>query len=180
MRHGSADPDRQPFHAAGSGDTAAQFRGLRPEPAPDPAVPQVTGSGIELQYPSRLAWPSPWIGHIPFAMWLVEALRPSVFVELGVHSGNSYCAFLQAMQFLALPAQCYGIDHWRGDEHSDSYPEEVYGELRGYHDAAYGTFSTLLRSTFKDALAYFSDETIDLLHIDGFHSFDAVSGDVAD
>jgi Methyltransferase domain len=137
-------------------------------------------SGVELQYPARLVWPSPWIGHIPFAFWLVDALRPRVVVELGVHSGNSYCAFLQAVQSLALPAQCYGIDHWRGDGHSDYYGDEVYGELRSYHDPLYGTFSTLIRSTFDEALSYFSDSSIDLLHIDGFHSYEAVAKDFSD
>jgi hypothetical protein len=137
-------------------------------------------SGVELQYPARLVWPSPWIGHIPFAFWLVDALRPRVVVELGVHSGNSYCAFLQAVQSLALAAQCYGIDHWRGDEHSDYYGDEVYGELRSYHDPLYGTFSTLIRATFDEALPYFSNNSIDLLHIDGFHSYEAVAKDFSD
>jgi hypothetical protein len=186
MRHASADPDRQPLHAAASSDrmqadTAAPFRHVRHEAgAAEHALPWPSESGIELHYPARLVWPSPWVGHIPFAMWLVDALRPRMFVELGVHSGNSYCAFLQAIQFLSVPAQCYGVDHWRGDEHSDSYPEDVYTELRGYHHGAYGTFSTLLRSTFHDALAYFSDEAVDLLHLDGFHAFEAVSSDLSD
>jgi chromosome segregation ATPase len=137
-------------------------------------------SGIELHYPARLVWPSPWVGHIPFAFWLIDAIRPRVVVELGVHSGNSYCAFLQAVQSLALTTQCYGIDHWRGDEHADRYGEEVYAELFAYHAPRYGTFSTLMRATFEDALPYFSDRTVDLLHIDGFHSYDAVSKDFAD
>lgn len=139
-----------------------------------------SASGVELQYPARLVWPSPWIGHIPFAFWLVDALRPRVVVELGVHSGNSYCAFLQAVQSLALAAQCYGIDHWRGDEHSDYYGDEVYGELCAYHDPLYGSFSTLIRATFDQALPYFSNNSVDLLHIDGFHSYDAVARDFSD
>jgi hypothetical protein len=110
----------------------------------------------------------------------VEALQPRVVVELGVHSGNSYCAFLQAVQFLALPAQCYGIDHWRGDEHSAHYGDEVYAELCAHHDPLYGTFSTLIRSTFEAALPYFSDRSIDLLHIDGFHTYDAAAKDLSD
>ena len=125
-------------------------------------------------------FPPPWVGHIPFAFWLVEALTPRVVVELGVHSGNSYCAFLQAIQSLALPAQCYGIDHWRGDAHSDYYGDEVYAELCAYHDPLYGPFSTLIRTTFEDALRYFSDRSVDLLHIDGFHTYDAVAKDFSD
>jgi hypothetical protein len=137
-------------------------------------------NGIELQYPARLAWPPPWVGHIPFAFWLVDALRPSVVVELGVHSGNSYCAFLQAIQSLALVAKCHGIDHWRGDEHSEHYDDDVYTELCSYHDSLYGTFSTLIRATFEEAVPYFSDQSIDLLHIDGFHTYEAVAKDFSD
>src|SRR4051794_21305918 len=53
-------------------------------------------SGLELEYPARLVEPSAWLGHVPFALWLVAAIRPRIIVELGVHTGNSYCAFLQA------------------------------------------------------------------------------------
>jgi hypothetical protein len=135
------------------------------------------GCGLELEYPARLVEPSAWLAHIPFAMWLVGALKPRMIVELGVHTGNSYCAFLQAAQTLGLDTRCFGIDHWYGDEHAGHYGDEIYQEFRAYHDPRYGTFSTLLRSSFEEALPYFSDGSVDLLHIDGFHTVEAVSAD---
>ena len=133
--------------------------------------------GLELEYPIRLVTPPAWLGHTPFAFWLVGALRPRVLVELGVHTGNSYCAFAQAVKARALDTRCFGIDHWRGDEHSGLYSDDVYEELRAHHDPLYGAFSTLLRCTFDEALTYFSDGSVDVLHIDGFHSYEAVAHD---
>jgi hypothetical protein len=135
------------------------------------------GCGLELEYPARLVEPSAWLAHVPFAMWLVGALKPRMIVELGVHTGNSYCAFLQAAQTLGLDTRCFGIDHWYGDEHAGHYGDEIYQEFRAYHDPRYETFSTLLRSSFEEALPYFSDGSVDLLHIDGFHTVEAVSAD---
>src|SRR5262245_56230090 len=86
-------------------------------------APEHIWGGLELTSPDRLVGPPAWIGHIPFAFWIVAALRPSIIVELGVHSGNSYCAFLQAVASLQLRAQCFGIDHWRGDDQSGAYGE---------------------------------------------------------
>jgi hypothetical protein len=51
---------------------------------------------ICLAYPQWIA-PSAWIEHVPFAMYVVDLLRPRVFVELGSHYGVSYCAFCQAI-----------------------------------------------------------------------------------
>ena len=39
--------------------------------------------------PIRLVDPTSWVPHIPFAFWLVDALRPRTVVELGTHTGNS-------------------------------------------------------------------------------------------
>ena len=135
------------------------------------------GDGLELEYPTRLVAPPNWLGHTPFAFWLVGALRPRRLVELGVHTGNSYCAFLQGVQARKLETRCVGVDHWRGDAHAGFYGDEVYEELRAHHDPRYGSFSTLLRRSFDDALAEFPDGSIDLLHIDGFHTYEAVAND---
>jgi hypothetical protein len=139
------------------------------------APPLGYSDGLELEYPDRLVTPPSRLGHAPFALWLVGALRPRILAELGVHRGNSYCAFLQGVEARKLDTRCFGIDHWRGDEHSGFHGDEIYEELRAHHDPLYGTFSTLLRSSFDDALPYFSDGSIDLLHIDGFHTYEAVA-----
>jgi glycosyltransferase involved in cell wall biosynthesis len=127
--------------------------------------------------PLRLTDVTSWHMHVPFAFWCVEAARPRTLVELGTHRGDSYAAFCQAVSRLRLPTTCHAVDTWRGDAHSGSYGEEVYREWREYHDSRYASFSRLVRSTFDEAAAHFSDGSIDLLHIDGLHSYDAVKHD---
>lgn len=118
-----------------------------------------------------------WAGHLPFAMFLISALRPRIFVELGVDRGVSYCAFCQAVKSVGSDTRCFGIDTWQGDEHAGKRSDEVLAQLREHHDPLYSAFSKLVRSTFDEALPSFGDGTIDLLHIDGFHTYDAVRHD---
>ena len=121
--------------------------------------------------------PSAWLSHIPFAMYLVDILRPELIVELGTHTGVSYCAFCQAVKELRLGTRCYAIDSWEGDPQAGFYGPEVLSDLRTYHDPLYDSFSTLIKSKFDDGLDHFNEGEIDLLHIDGYHSYDSVKHD---
>ena len=132
---------------------------------------------ILFSYPKRLVEPPSWVGHIPFAMLLVELTRPKILVELGSHSGNSYCSFCQAVQELALDTKCYAVDTWQGDVHAGLYDMSVLVDLQKHHDPLYNDFSTLMQTTFDDAQETFPDGSIDLLHIDGLHTYEAVKHD---
>ena len=126
--------------------------------------------------PERVVPFEHWLGHIPFAFWLVGALRPKRLVELGTHRGNSYCTFCQAICYHNLDCSAYAVDTWQGDTHM--LPEEgLLAELKRYHDPLYGSFSSLIEMTFDGARKHFAPASIDLLHIDGTHTYDAVSAD---
>lgn len=119
---------------------------------------------------------SAWTEHAPFGFWLTEALRPRCFVELGTHNGFSFLTFCQAIERLGLGATAYAIDSWKGDEHAGFYDESVFASVTE-RAARYGAFATLVRSSFDEALGYFADGSIDLLHIDGRHGYDDVKHD---
>lgn len=126
--------------------------------------------------PDRLVPFEHWVGHIPFIFWLVKVAKPERFVELGTHRGNSYCAMCQAVAALQIAATGTAVDTWQGDVHM-AREEGLFEEIQAYHNPRYSSFSTLLRATFDEARPYFADHSIDLLHIDGTHTYDAVRHD---
>ena len=145
---------------------------------PDTLTPLLAAELAPLFWrPSRAGVESAWIAHVPFAHWIVPALRPRLVVELGTHNGVSYCAFCDAVAAARLDARCYAVDTWEGDEHAGFYGQLVYDDLRRFNDQRFGAFSELLRCTFDAALDYVAGGSVDLLHIDGCHSYDAVRHD---
>ncbi|MFN8109090.1 MAG: class I SAM-dependent methyltransferase [Thermoleophilia bacterium] len=142
---------------------------------PDPR--ELFHTPVMWRLPHRISNVISWQQHLPFAALLVALHRPRTLVELGVHMGDSYCGFCQAVDELGLDTMCVGVDSWEGDEHAGHYGDRVLDDLRRHHDPRYGRFSRLVQSYFDDALAEFPDGSIDLLHIDGFHSYEAVRHD---
>jgi hypothetical protein len=120
---------------------------------------------------------SAWTEHVPFGFWLTDVLAPTRFVELGTYHGMSYLAFCQAIKRLKLSTHATAIDTWSGDVHAGPLASDALASLRRVHDFRYGSFSTLMQSRIEDAVSHFHDESIDLLHIDALHSYEAVRTD---
>ena len=127
--------------------------------------------------PRVMSITSAWLGHIPFAFAVTQMTRPARLVELGTHRGDSYCTFCEAVLTLGLKTRCTAVDTWAGDDHAGEYGADVLAELRAVHDPAFGNFSDLSRTTFDEAAAAVPDGSVDLLHIDGLHTYKAVRGD---
>lgn len=121
---------------------------------------------------------SAWLGHRHFAYDLIRYMKPGMLVELGTHWGASFFTFCQAVaDDDQVHTDCYAVDTWIGDPHSGLYANEVYTNVSGVIEQLYAQEATLIRKTFDEALAGFEDQSIHVLHIDGYHTYDAVSHD---
>src|SRR5690606_11434603 len=104
-------------------------------------APMSTATDIFAENLDWLFWPplrprpdSAWLGHIPFAHWLVTKQQPRTIVELGTFSGDSYAAFCDAVNRNGLATRCWAVDTWAGDSHTGSYGEQIYADLRGFNE----------------------------------------------
>lgn len=170
-------------------DLSPQPNGGHPAMAEDDAPPAAVkaqtsiGAFNPLDYPLALAAPlrltqtADWHQHIPFAFALVELLRPRTYVELGVFRGDSFSAVCQAVDSLGLPTTCVAVDTWAGDIHTGNYTDTVYDDIYSYVRERYASFATLWRMSFDNAVGEVEDGSIDLLHIDGTHTYEAVRHD---
>ena len=120
--------------------------------------------------------PTSAYGHAPFFFWLFDVLSPKCTVELGSANGYTFFVFCQAAS--SNGSSVYAIDTWRGDVNTGSYGEEIYESVLcnlGNHFPNVDAF--MLRSKFEDAVASFQDGSIDLIFIDGCHTYSAVKSD---
>ncbi|WP_137125322.1 class I SAM-dependent methyltransferase [Roseomonas sp. HF4] len=152
--------------------------GMEPNGA-DTALDALCDPRLEpiFRQPDRRGTNSAWWGHVPFAAWLVGAARPRSIVELGSFAGVSYFAFCQAVIAEGLECRCHAVDTWQGDAHAGQYDDSIHDDFKRHHDAKYAAISQMHRCTFDEALASFPDGSVDILHIDGLHTYDAVRHD---
>jgi beta-1,4-mannosyl-glycoprotein beta-1,4-N-acetylglucosaminyltransferase len=118
---------------------------------------------------------SAWKGHFEFSMFLVKYINPNVVVELGVDYGHStFC--------LASPniGTIYAIDCFEGDIHAGfKTTENIFKEFK----TELIRKSLLLSDNIIPIKGYFDDvvltfdKEIDILHIDGLHTYEAVRND---
>ena len=114
---------------------------------------------------------------MPVAHWLIENIKPAKIVELGTHYGVSFFSFCEAAKKYSQGTFLYAVDTWYGDTQAGEYGNEVYESVAEHHERHHRARSRLIRSTFDEAANHFENSSIDLIHIDGFHTYEAVRND---
>lgn len=119
--------------------------------------------------------PSAWRGHENFAWWLVEEMKPKKIVELGTDYG--YSAFA-----LAYPniGRVYTIDSFEGDIHTGKRnSRNFFLDKLALFENTFGERDIWsIRDSFDSmAQKWNPSKKIDILHIDGLHTYEAVKND---
>jgi glycosyltransferase involved in cell wall biosynthesis len=121
---------------------------------------------------------SGWCGHYHFAYDLVRNIKPAKIVELGAQRGHSFFSFCQAVKDGFLNTELFAVDTWEGDKHTGSYDESVWISVNSVKNKYFGGLPiNFLRKTFDEATEDFEEGSIDILHIDGYHAYEAVKND---
>lgn len=119
-----------------------------------------------------------WEGHRDFAYDLLQFVRPERLVELGSQYGCSLFTFCQAVRDFELDTEINAVDLWSGDIGAEITGEEVYALVQKTAATYYPEVNLhLFQMCFDDARPNFADNSIDILHIDGGHTFEDVEHD---
>ena len=113
---------------------------------------------------------SAWKGHHFFALWLVKELQPSTIVDLGVDRGFS--TFIFGAQNIG---RVYGIDWFKRYGGIDDYIPTMRFKRKMEQKFDIRNV-TIIQSLFSE-IAKKWNKTIDILHIDGAHTYKDVSED---
>ena len=116
---------------------------------------------------------SAWKGHKDFAEWLVENTSPKQVVDLGVDYG--YSTFVLAKAAQNIPeAVVTGIDLFEGEGMTGV--RDTYDFVMSIKEQAGLDNLEIIKGEFTEVSQGWNQE-IDILHIDGYHSYEAVSTD---
>ena len=117
--------------------------------------------------------PSAWKGHRSFSEWLVTYLRPQTVVELGVDYGYSSFCFATALQ-KNRRGKIYSIDNFQGDKHTSfRNTKQIVVNHMNSHQLNH---MEIIEKDF-DTVAKTWNMPIDILHIDGLHTYEAIKND---
>ena len=120
----------------------------------------------------------PWAGHVYFAYDLIRNVKPKTIVELGTYKGTSFFSMCQALKDGNIKSNITAIDSWEGETHTGKYGKCIYQTFCHIIKKFYSKVKVhTLKMYFDDAIKRFPDKSIDLLHIDGLHTYDAVKHD---
>jgi len=123
--------------------------------------------GDELFWDAQHLGPSDeWIGHIPFALWLVRSLRPAIVVTQSAIDSNSYLALCQAISAFGIECHAFAVT-LRSEDRAAS---GCNPDAARYPNPSYARFSTVLQLAPSQLQARFDAGSIDVLHIDGTSS----------
>lgn len=107
---------------------------------------------------------SAWKGHRQFAEWLVSRINPNTIVDLGVDYGYSTFCF-------ANPniGTVYGIDTFEGDQYTGIHTDAEQTVNNVIKENGYNNIE-IIKGKFDDIVKSW-DKPIDILHIDGLHTY---------
>lgn len=115
---------------------------------------------------------SAWKGHRQFAEWLVKETQAKVIVDLGVDFGFSTFVFASAAK--SHGGQVWGIDMFEGDVQTGARNTFEFVTQKKEKHAL--TNLHILRGDFSSFASIWTRQ-IDILHIDGLHTLEAVKCD---
>ena len=113
--------------------------------------------------------PSAWTEHKYFAEWVVKRKNPEVIVDLGVDYAYSTFCFASAGI-----GHVYGIDFFEGDEWTGI--RNTLDQVKEKQKELELKNITFIKGYFDDVVKDW-ELPIDILHIDGFHSYEVVKND---
>ena len=115
--------------------------------------------------------PSAWTGHRPFAEWLVNTIKPKEIVDLGVDFG--YSTFVFSLAACDMPGcTVTGVDLFEGDPQTGV--RNTYNQVMSLKEKHNLINLELVQGDFYEVSLIWK-KAIDILHIDGYHSYEAVS-----
>ena len=159
-----------------------QFRALHPVSEGTTSVgsifaPKQLGDALATSLmPIKFSAFSAWSRLTPLLFTLFALVRPRRYVELGVHNGMSFFAACQVSEHTQTNTECVAVDSWVGDPHASFHSSEIFDNFisnlsNDYPDAYF------IQGMFSQAVECFQNGSIDLLHIDGYHTYEAVKAD---